>query len=67
MRKVFDAGLDLHSAAAMIGEGPAQERLMRGAAELDGVIQALRERVFDLDHDADFAGVTPGASEPDER
>ena len=67
VRKVFEAGLDLHSTAAMIGEGPAQERLMRGVAELDGVIQALRESVFDLDHDADSAGVAPGTSEPDER
>ncbi|MFJ9038595.1 hypothetical protein ACIRF8_18635 [Streptomyces sp. NPDC102406] len=48
VRRIFDAGLNLHSTAAMIGEGPAHTRLMRGVAELDGVIQALRESVFDL-------------------
>ncbi|MFE2422963.1 hypothetical protein [Streptomyces hokutonensis] len=54
VRKVFGAGPDLHSTAAMIGEGPAQELLMRGVAELGGVIQALRESVFDPHHDAAF-------------
>ncbi|MEU6387863.1 hypothetical protein [Streptomyces sp. NPDC046939] len=53
VRRIFEAGLSLHSTAAMIGEGPAHTRLMRGVDELDGVIRALRESVFDLnEHDA---------------
>ncbi|WP_241845349.1 hypothetical protein [Streptomyces silvensis] len=48
VRKIFDAGLDLHSAAAMLGEGPARRRLMHGVNELDEVIRALRASVFDL-------------------
>ncbi|MFJ8826562.1 hypothetical protein ACIREE_32930 [Streptomyces sp. NPDC102467] len=66
VRKIFDAGLNLHGTAAMIGEGPAHRRLMRGVADLDGVIRALRESVFDL---GDDAGPPIGAaekSEPDE-
>lgn len=65
VRKIFDAGLDLHSTATVIGEDPAQIRLMHGVAEPDGVTRALRESVFDLDHDADSASVASEKSEPD--
>ncbi|MFF4733016.1 hypothetical protein ACFY3M_48935 [Streptomyces mirabilis] len=65
VRKIFDAGLDLHSTAAMIGEGPAQTRLMHGLAELEGVIRTLRESVFDLDPDADPASVASEKSKSD--
>ncbi|WP_328936350.1 hypothetical protein OG288_00635 [Streptomyces tauricus] len=60
VRRIFEAGLDLQSAAAMIGEGPAQTRLMQGVAELDEVIRALRESVFHLD---DGVGSAIGALE----
>lgn len=53
VRRIFEAGLSLHSTAAMIGEGPAHTRLMRGVDELDGVIRALRESVFDLNENED--------------
>jgi hypothetical protein len=55
VRRIFEAGLDLHGTAAMIGEGPAQRRLMRGVAELDAVIRALRESVFDVSDEVDAA------------
>jgi signal transduction histidine kinase len=63
VRRIFEAGLDLHGTAAMIGEGPAQRRLMRGVAELDAVIRALRESVFDLSDETDAAATDAGASE----
>ncbi|MGY0020968.1 hypothetical protein ACVHNB_18510 [Streptomyces sp. YJ-C3] len=66
VRRIFDAGLSLHGTAAMIGEGPAHQRLMHGVAELDGVIQALRESVFDLGEDADMAIDAAEESPPDE-
>ncbi|WP_406253710.1 hypothetical protein [Streptomyces chartreusis] len=66
VRKIFDAGLALHGTAAMIGEGPAQERLMRGVAELDGAIRVMRESVFDLGHHADSGTDTSDESEPDD-
>lgn len=53
VRKIFNAGLDLHGAAAMIGEGPARARLMHGVTELDEAIRALRESVFDLGDEPD--------------
>ncbi|MDQ1033799.1 hypothetical protein QFZ75_000215 [Streptomyces sp. V3I8] len=55
VRRIFEAGLDLHGTAAMIGEGSAQRRLMRGVAELDAVIRALRESVFDVSDEVDAA------------
>ena len=64
VRKIFDAGLDLHSTAAMIDEGPARRRLLHGVAELDEVIRALRESVFGLDHDDGFATGSPEESQP---
>ncbi|MFI0242146.1 hypothetical protein [Streptomyces sp. NPDC016845] len=64
VRKIFEAGLSLHSTAAMIGEGPAHTRLMRGVAELDGVIRALRESVFDLNENDSTDGSEPPAGEP---
>lgn len=51
MRKIFDAGLHLHSTAALIDDGPARSRLLESVAELDDVIQTLRESVFDLRDD----------------
>ncbi|MFI7382845.1 hypothetical protein [Streptomyces sp. NPDC049813] len=59
IRKIFEAGLDLHSTAAMIGEGPAHRRLMHGVAELDGVIHALRESVFGLGEEPGPGGPMP--------
>lgn len=67
VRKIFDAGLDLHSTAAMIGEGPAQTKLLHGVAELDEVIRMLRESVFDLSRDAESAVRAPEVPEPEER
>ncbi|MGY6024563.1 hypothetical protein [Streptomyces spinosirectus] len=67
VRKIFNAGLDLHGAAAMIGEGPARERLMHGVTELDGAIRALRESVFDMGDTTDAPMDTSTRSEPDER
>ncbi|GAA2313667.1 hypothetical protein OKJ48_08095 [Streptomyces kunmingensis] len=67
VRKIFEAGLNLHGTAAMIGEGPAHRRLMRGVAELDGVIRALRESVFDLGEGPDSAtGTAEEEPAPDE-
>ncbi|MEV0742804.1 hypothetical protein AB0I51_44405 [Streptomyces sp. NPDC050549] len=67
VRKIFDAGLDLHSTAARIEEGPpARTRLLHGVAELDGVIRALRESVFELGHDADSTTDASEESETDE-
>jgi hypothetical protein len=62
-----DAGLDLQSAAALVGEGPARARLMRGVAELDGVIRELRETVFDPGGEADAAIGAREKVKPDER
>ncbi|MFG2793765.1 hypothetical protein [Streptomyces sp. NPDC048419] len=65
VRKIFNAGLDLHGAAAMIDEGPARGRLMHGVDELDGAIRALRESVFAVGDDADGETDTSmDASEP---
>ncbi|MGW8952240.1 hypothetical protein [Streptomyces sp. NPDC055709] len=66
VRKIFDAGLALHGAAAMIGEGPAQKRLMHGVAELDEAIRAMRESVFDLGRNAESGIDTSEKPEPDE-
>ncbi|MFD9074553.1 sensor histidine kinase [Streptomyces lasiicapitis] len=66
VRKIFDAGLDLHGTATMIGEGPARRRLLHGVAELDEVIRALRESVFDLGRDTDAAVGTSEEPEPHE-
>ncbi|MEV1025968.1 hypothetical protein [Streptomyces sp. NPDC050264] len=66
MRRIFEAGLNLHGTAAMIGDGPAHRRLMRGVAELDGVIRALRESVFDLSDDAGAPIDATDRPEPDE-
>ncbi|MFI6565969.1 hypothetical protein [Streptomyces sp. NPDC050534] len=66
VRKIFNAGLDLHGAAAVIGEGPARDRLMHGVTELDGAIRALRESVFDMGDNADAAMDSSTRSEPDE-
>jgi signal transduction histidine kinase len=66
VRRIFDAGLDLHGTAAMIGEGPARERLMHGVAELDGAIWALRQSVFDVADDTDSAVGTSERREPGE-
>lgn len=51
VRRLFAAGLDLHATATLIGEGPAQSRLMHGVSELDEAIQLLRASVFDLGED----------------
>ncbi|MDW4904079.1 hypothetical protein RB628_01685 [Streptomyces sp. ADMS] len=67
VRKVFDAGLDLNSTAAMIDEGPARRQLLHGVAELDEVIRTLRESVFDLGHDAGHPIGASKKAEPDER
>ncbi|KAA0932975.1 sensor histidine kinase [Streptomyces apricus] len=63
VRRIFEAGLDLHATAAMIGEGPAQRRLLHGVAELDGVIRALRESVFALGDEGGTAAADSGAPE----
>nr|WP_202539647.1 hypothetical protein [Streptomyces sp. SID8379] len=65
VRRVFDVGLELHGAAGMLGEGPAHRRLLHCVAELDDVIQALRESVFDLGDAA--GGVPDGAVGTDDR
>lgn len=64
VRRIFDAGLDLHATAAMIGEGPAHKRLMHGVTELDGVIRTLRERVFDLGDEAQLPDDAPDGPGP---
>jgi signal transduction histidine kinase len=66
VRKIFNAGLDLHGAAAMIDEGPARGRLMHGVAELDGAIRSLRESVFAVgeETDADTDATTDASAQP---
>ncbi|MFJ9539670.1 hypothetical protein ACIRPX_20710 [Streptomyces sp. NPDC101225] len=66
VRKIFNAGLDLHGAASLIGEGPARGRLMHGVAELDEAIRALRESVFDLGDAPDASTDTSAHPEPDD-
>jgi signal transduction histidine kinase len=57
VRRLFAAGLDLHTALALIGDHPGAGKIHRAIAELDLAIRDIR--------DAIFAPGTPTAGQPD--